>query len=136
MCGKCESCTVPVSVLASGSNITLPDVDRLSKGTIRTILVRRSNGVTLKNINGQTLAADTVIATAHLRLTTKNGAETLVYPLSALQRDVNSPEALCVNLPEISLASSGIVLDTTASGYNAAHVIEIVFGIDCPIGIC
>lgn len=138
MCkANCVACTVAVSVLTNGGVINLPDVDRLNKGTIRSVLIRRNpTGTTRKNIKGQTLAADTVTATAHLTLVTKNGMETLVIPLESVQRDFNAPDALQVCLPDIATSSSYITLDTSASGYNSAHVIELIFGIDCPPNIC
>lgn len=136
MCNKCISCSVPVSVPTNAAKIKFPDVDRLNKGTIRWLLVRRSGSATLKDINGDTLAADTVINTAHLTLMTKNGGETLVIPLSSLQRDYNAPEPQCVQLPAIASNSSFIQLDTSAADYDTSHVIEIIFGIDCPPEIC
>lgn len=124
-------CTVVVEVVTSAGAIALPDVERLKKGTIRTISVRAGDGAK-KSSTGKLLAHATVLGTAHLLLKSEGGTEIFPMPLDNLVRTTASPEPLCVNWPPIAPASSQITLDTTAANYNAAHVVEIVFGIDCP----
>jgi len=134
MCDCCKECIqeVAVEAVTASDTIALPYSERVQSATIRRILVRRSGSATLKSYTLKTLAADTVIATAHLVLMNKNGAEQMRYPVSALQRDFNSPDAYTCNFQDIDLTQCSIKLDTGASGYSATAVIEIIFGIECP----
>lgn len=133
MCDCCANkCIVTLSTLANSSNVNLPDSSRVRESTVNSILVRRSGSGTLKDVNGRTLAADTVIATAHLKLVDKNGfAITDSIPLSVLQRDYNSPDAFRCKYQNVDPTQTVVKLDTGASGYDATHVVEIVFGLDC-----
>lgn len=132
MCKKCHRCFVPLEVLTDSADISMKDNKRISGGKITSLMLRRSGSVTLLALSGKTVAPDTVINTAHLTLRNANGTELITYPLSALQRDYNSPEPLCLDgLTGIDLASSTIKLSTGAAGYSAAHVIELIFGLDC-----
>lgn len=134
MCNCCNLCIEEISleVVTNGAAINLPVNQRIQNANIKRILVRRSGSATLKSVTGKTLAADTVIATAHLILNDLGGKEKIKYPISALQRDFNSPDAYQCDLVNIDPTQCQIILDTTASGYNAAHVVEIIFGIECP----
>lgn len=94
--------------------------------------MRKSGSGTLKNNQGQTLAADAVINTAHLQLKDVNGfAIGDQIPLNLLQRDVNSPEPLAVKWKNIDPTQCVITLDTSAAGYSATAVIELIWGMDC-----
>lgn len=132
MCCCKHKCFITLETLTNAANVTLPDNSRIRDGKITSILLRRADGGTLKSPLGRTLAADTVIATAHATFRNKNGlAITDPVPLSMLQRDYNSPEPLAVSWTDVDPTQTTIVIDTGAAGYNAAHVIEIVFGLDC-----
>lgn len=133
----CNCCKMPcieeiaLEVVTSSGDIQLPVNQRIQNSTIRHILVRRSGSATLKSVTGKTLAADSVIATAHLILNSMGASEKMRYPIFSLQRDYNSPDAYQCNFTQIDPTQCKVVLDTTATGYNAAHVIEFIFGIEC-----
>lgn len=133
MCDCCANeCIVTLSTLANAANVNLPDSSRVKNSVVKSILVRRSGGATLKDANGRTLAADTVIAQAHLRLVNLNGfAITDTIPLSVLQRDYNSPDAFRCKYKNIDPTQCVVIVNTGASGYDATHVVEIVFGLEC-----
>lgn len=130
MCQKCHKCFITVLQKTTDANINLPSNNRLEKGVITSIMLRKSGANTLKAYDGTTVASDAVINTAHLRVKNQNGMElTAPIPLSTLQRDVNNPEPLCVRWENIDPAQCSINMD--GSIINSAHSIEIVFGLDC-----
>lgn len=131
---NCNTCfeEVPLSAVLNAATVPLPISTRIQSNRIIGLLVRRSGSATLKDVNGKTLAADSVIATAHLVLTTANGDNKATYPLSALQRDFNSPDPYPCFWDDIDPTQCSIKLDTGASGYDATHVAEIIFRIECP----
>lgn len=131
MCCQKYTCTVVQSILTNSGNLSLPDSNRISDNDVMALLLRRSGSSTLKDISGRTLAADTVINTAHLKLNNKNGKELAQIPLSVLQRDYNSPAPLPVDWKEVDPTQCSIVLDTTAAGYDATHVIELIWFYPC-----
>jgi len=132
MCNCKHQCTITLSATTDAANINLPDSSRIRRGTVNYIALRKSGSSTLKNVNGATLAADTVVDTAHLRVVNLNGfAVCDPIPLSFLQRDANSPEPYAVKWKDIDPTQCVITLDTGASGYSATDVIEIIFGLDC-----
>ena len=119
-----------IEVVTASSNIALPENAKLNKKRITSIAVRKA-GSGKKSVTGKTLASAGVIATAHLKLVNEQGDFLTNIPVEMLERDANSPEHLRVDWKNIGTTQSSIVLDTAASGYDAAHVIEIVFGYDC-----
>jgi hypothetical protein len=132
MCNKCHTCFVSVEAEIGATGTTkLPNLQRLAKGNVRSILVRKSGSGTLKSLSGKTLAPDSVVNTAHLTLKNANGYEIFsAMPMSVLQRDNNSPEPLCVNLEGgLDMEQSFIRFDT--SGSTATHVFEVIFGLEC-----
>lgn len=138
-CGcKGHSCIKTIEVVTSGSVVKLPDSADIRDGKIKSIMLRRlgdTYGEAL-SATGATVAADTVIATAHLTLVNaKNNQIMNPMPLTLLQRDYNNPEPFQVN-PDvysgIDLSRSSIVLSTSATDYSATDVIELVFEFDCP----
>jgi hypothetical protein len=131
MCQKCHQCTVTVETLTNAGVITLPNVQRIRTNPVLGINVRRSGSLTLKTKTGKTVAADTVIATAHLQLVDQQGFVVVDEPLSNFQRDYNSPEPRCVNYQNIDMEKSNITMDTGATGYSATAAIEITFEIAC-----
>ena len=112
----------------------LQDIAEIRDGRIRSIWLRRSGSATLLTRLGTTVAADTVIDTAHLTLVNQKTKQVMVIPLSTLQRDYNAPEPFAVD-PDvydgIDLSRSTITLSTSAAGYNATHAIEIMFEYEC-----
>lgn len=123
--------------MTSGANLSLPDVAEIRDGYIRSIWLRRSGTATLLTRLGTTVAADTVIDTAHLTLVNQRSNQMMIIPLSTLQRDFNSPEPFATDenlYAGIDLSRSSIVLSTGATGYNAAHAIELIFEYDCKNG--
>ena len=132
MCCKKHKCFITLETLTNSGNVSLPDSARIRTGKITSVLLRRSGTLTLKTVNGTTVASDAVIGTAHLRLRDQNGQEiTAPIPLSSLQRDFNSPEPLAVDWTNVDPTQSTITLDF--AGATATQAIEIVFGLDCEI---
>jgi len=133
-CNERHKCFLTISAVTSGSVITLPDNARIRDGHVRSISVRRANGQVLLNNLGQQLASDGVIYTAHLNLVDGSGSPLAQMPVQNLWRDTNYPEPLATNnWKNIDPTQSTITLSTGASGYNAAHVIELVFELnECP----
>lgn len=130
MCKSCHKCFVTVETLTNGSSVTLPDNNQINKSRITSIQMRRSGTLTLKSVTGKTLATDAIVGTAHLTLKNSSGVQIFApLPLSALQRDYNSPEPMCVNIEGVDLAQSTIALDGAAA--TATHVFEIIFGLAC-----
>jgi hypothetical protein len=122
--------SVTISATTSGPNINFPDNSRIRDSKVVAISVRRSGSNTLYDQNGNTLAADTVIAGAHIRLVDLSGLELQRLPISTLQRDFNSPEPQCFNMDHIDPIQSSINLNTAAAGYSATAVIEMTFYLD------
>ena len=130
MCCKHHKCFITVEALTSSGSVNLPDSTRIRNGKVTSIQLRRSGALTLKTSKGVTVATDAVIGTGHLILKDSNGTEiTSPLPLSSLQRDYTSPEPLAVSWVNVDLTQSNIVFD--ASVVNAAHAVEITFGLDC-----
>lgn len=132
MCNTCYACSISISVQTNAAVVYIPQTNRLDGAKLLSVFIRRNPSGVRKDDQGKTLAADSVINTAHLHLFNKNGTEVLQMPLEALQRDFNSPKPLSLCRREIDTASSYIRLDPTASGYNADHVIELVCEYECP----
>lgn len=132
MCNCCSTkCTVVLLATAATGNITLPESNRLRNGRVRSVSMRRLNGVTAKANNGATLVPDTVTISAHLSLLSANGTEIWQMPLQNLQRDFNSPEPLRCDIRNIDPTQSTIIFDTGAAGWDATQVFEIMFELDC-----
>ena len=137
MCGcNSHSCIKTIETVTSSSVIKMPDSAEIRDGKIRSISLRRLGGASATSITGNVLAADTVISTAHLTLVNAKNVNVMIIPLSLLQRDYNSPEPYKVD-PEvysgIDLSRSTITLSTSAAGYSATAVIELVFEYNCPV---
>lgn len=130
MCCKANKCIDVIEVVTSGPNVSLPENTKLAKKQITSIGLRKAASGQ-KSANGKTLAAAGVIATAHLKLVNDQGDFICNIPLGMLERDANAPQHLQVDWKSIGTTQSSIVLDTAASGYDATHVIELIFGYDC-----
>lgn len=122
--------SVTISATTSGPNINFPDNARIRDSRVVGIAIRRSGSSTLYDTNGNTLAADTVIAGAHIRLVDLSGLELQRLPLSTLQRDYNSPDYQCFQMDHIDPNQCSINLNTAAAGYSATAVIEMTFYLD------
>lgn len=132
MCCTCDKNILTAEVTTSGGILQLPTSanDRIKQSRLTSVWVPRSGTTTLKSPLGATVAADTVLATAYLSLKDVNGKEVIQLPFWQIMRDYNAPAPLKLCLDNVDLTQSTIRLDTTATGYNAAHAIVIVFGYD------
>lgn len=119
------------SVTTSSNNLPLPDSSRIRNGKVRSLQIRRAGSATLYDINGATLAADSVVAGAHLIVNNANGFNIAPIPLQTLQRDYNNPEPMRVKWLNIDPTQCRIVLNTAASGYSATAVIELLWELEC-----
>ena len=136
MCCNKRGCTVVAEVLTSADTIGFPYLQRLEGQNVKSLLVRKSNSETLKSRGRKQIAADSVVFTAHFQIKNSNGNTICEDPISVYFRDANAPEAQAVNWNGFSPSQSTITLDTSAAGYNAGHVLEFVFEVDCPAGVC
>ncbi len=133
-CCKGHSCTKTVETPTSGSIIKLPDVAEIRDGKIKSISIRRMGSLTGYSATGATLAADTVIAGAHVQFINAKNRIVMQMPLMQLQRDYNSPEPYQCNpdvFDGIDLSRTIINLNTGAAGYSATAVIELTFEYNC-----
>lgn len=133
-CCKGHSCTKTIETVTSGSIIKFPDVAEIRDGKIKSITMRRMGSLTGYSATGATLAADTVIAGAHMQLINANNRIIQQIPLMQLQRDYNSPEPYQTDpniFAGIDLSRTIINLNTSAAGYSATAVIEMTFEYDC-----
>lgn len=133
MCCKPHECVITAEALTNAAQIPLPAGinERIAKNVVTAIWVPRSGSNTLYTDKGVTVAADTVLAGAHLHLKTSGGTDYVIIPMWLLMRDFNAPEPLRGKWVDIDVSQSYIQLNTSATGYNAAHAIEISFGYDC-----
>jgi hypothetical protein len=131
MCCKKHSCFITISVPARASVVTFPSNKRIEDGKVTSISIRRVPSGTATDKNGNTLAVDAVIAGAHFSFVTKDGKEVADFPARLIERDFNAPEPLQVEWTDLDLTQSRIIIPLTATGYNAAHVIEATFGLEC-----
>lgn len=133
MCCCKDNCIVTAEVLTNAAQISLPlgVNERIQNNTLTSIMVPRSGSSTLKSASGKTVAADTVLATAHLVLKDSNGKEIVTIPLWHLMRDYNSPEPLRGEWIGVDVTQSYIILDLTAA--TTTQVIEITFGYNCKL---
>lgn len=127
MCCCTHKNFIVLEVRTSSGIIALPKSSLLEQNKVTSIAVRKP-GAGLKGASGAVLAAQAVMDTAHLKVVTPGGLHIAQLPLNLLERAFGDSEPLSVMWGDISAESSTITLDTTASGYNAAHIIELVIG--------
>lgn len=124
-----------MEVVISGSNIKLVDIAEIRESRLLSVMLRRLGSLVGISATGATLAPDTVIATAHLVLVNSRNVQVMnPIPLQLLQRDYNSPEPYQLDpavYAGIDLSRSYILLSTSAAGYVATNVIELVFEYQC-----
>lgn len=130
MCSFANKCFLVIEVATASNSVALPTNQILENRQITSVGIRKAASGQ-KSRTGKTLAAAAVMATAHIKLADASGTAIADLPLNMLERDANSPEHLRVNWQKIAPSQSTIVLDTAAAGYDATHVIELVFGYDC-----
>ena len=94
-------------------------------------MTRRSGSNTLYNIDGNIIAADTVVSGIHLQIYNSNGTLIAEMPLTQLQRDYNSPEPYRVAWKDIETTQCKIYIKTSATGYNANHFVELIWELEC-----
>lgn len=126
-----EDCIVTAEVLTNAAILNLPlgVNERIQNNVLTAIWVPRSGSNTLKSASGKTVAADTVLATAHLVLKDSNGKEIVTIPFWLLMRDFNSPEPMRGHWVGVDVTQSQIILDLTAA--TVTQVIQISFGYEC-----
>lgn len=133
-CCKGHSCTKTIETPTSGNIVKFPDVAEIRDGKIKSITMRRMGSLTGYSSTGATLAADTVIAGAHMQLVNANNRIVMQIPLMQLQRDYNAPEPYQCDpnvFAGIDLSRTQIIINTSAAGYSATAVIEMTFEYNC-----
>lgn len=124
-----------MEVVISGSNIKLVDIAEIRESRLLSVMLRRLGSLVGISATGATLAPDTVIATAHLVLVNSRNVQVMnPIPLQLLQRDFNAPEPYQLDpvvYAGVDLSRSYILLSTSAAGYVATNVIELVFEYQC-----
>lgn len=137
MCCTKHTCFKTQEVPTAASNIKLTDITEIRESRLRSIMLRRMGALTGVSASGATLAPDTVIATAHLVLVNSRNVQVMnPIPLQLLQRDYNYPEPYQLDpnvYAGIDLSRSYILLSTSAAGYSATNVIELVYEYECEV---
>lgn len=132
MCCQKEECTVLLEVTTSGAVNQLPESNRIRNGILRSIRVPRCGSATLYSANGGTIATDAVLGSSYLSLVNSNGTEIVKIGLIHLMRDFNDQKPFVCRYDSIDPTQSKIIIGSlSASGYSAAAVIPITFGIEC-----
>lgn len=132
MCCKSWKCSITLEITTSGANVSLPESNRIRNSRVVGISMPRAAGATLYSPNNAVLAADAVVGSSYLNLVNANGTKILAdLPLNQIQRDYNAPEPLHVNWSDIDPTQSNVQINTSASGYNAAHAMIFIFWLDC-----
>lgn len=137
MCNRPHTCFKTQEVVTSAAIVKLVDVAEIRESRLRSIMLRRMGSATGISATGATLAPDSVIATAHLVLVNSRNVQVMnPMPLQLLQRDYNFPEPYQLDpavYAGIDLSRSYIILSTSAAGYSATNVIELVFEYECDV---
>jgi len=137
MCNRPHTCFKTQEVVTSAAIVKLVDVAEIRESRLRSIMLRRMGSATGISATGATLAPDSVIATAHLVLVNSRNVQVMnPMPLQLLQRDYNFPEPYQLEpavYAGIDLSRSYIILSTSAAGYSATNVIELVFEYECDV---
>lgn len=124
-----------MEVTISQSIVQLIDIAQIRDSNLNSIMLRRLGSLVGISATGATLAPDSVIATAHLVLVNSRNVQIMnPIPLQLLQRDYNYPEPYDLDpgvYAGVDLSRSYIILSTSAAGYVATNVIELVFGYQC-----
>ncbi len=124
-----------MEVTISQSIVKLVDIAEIRESSLNSIMLRRLGSLVGISATGATLAPDSVIATAHLVLVNSRNVQIMnPIPLQLLQRDYNYPEPYELDprvYAGVDLSRSSIILSTSAAGYSADDVIELVFGYQC-----
>lgn len=137
MCNRPHTCFKTQEVVSSAAIVKLVNVAEIRESRLRSIMLRRMGSATGISATGATLAPDSVIATAHLVLVNSRNVQVMnPMPLQLLQRDYNFPEPYQLDpavYAGIDLSRSYIILSTSAAGYSATNVIELVFEYECDV---
>jgi hypothetical protein len=137
MCNRPHTCFKTQEVTTNAAIVKLVDVAEIRESRLRSIMLRRLGSATGISATGATLAPDSVIATAHLVLVNSRNVQVMnPMPMQLLQRDYNFPEPYQLDpavYAGIDLSRSYIILSTSAAGYSATNVIELVFEYECDV---
>jgi hypothetical protein len=136
MCkNTCIVCSETAIVKATENQNPLPN-NIFSGKAIKGLWIRRNTSGNAKSLSGKTLVNDAVLESSHLVLEDSAGTKIGSFPLQMFVMG-DCCDYFCLSAM-ISESKSYIKCDTSAAGYDADHVFEIVFIIadgDCKVCI-
>lgn len=135
MC-KCSThrCFELQEIVTASAQNSLPDDTRIRTNLITSIQVQPSDPagtLTFLSPLGRTLASWSVLNSSYLYVYNQNGTQIAVLPLSQIVRTKEDQEPLKVSWKQVDPTQSFIKVNTSAAGYNAAHVFVINWGLAC-----
>lgn len=134
MCNCKHRCFELQEVVTSAAVVYLPDNTRIRDNRITSVYVQPSDpagSLTFLSPMGRTIATWSVLNSSYLYVVNQNGTKMAPIPLAALIRTQYDQEPLRVDWLQVDPTQTYILINTGASGYNAAHAIDIVFGLAC-----
>lgn len=133
-CSCAHRCTELQEIVTSAAQVFLPDDTRIRTNLITSIYVQPSQeagSLTYLSPLGRTIATWSVLNSAYFYAYNQNGTRIATIPVANLLRTAADQEPMRVSWKQIDPTQSFFKINTGAAGYNAAHAIVVVFGLDC-----
>lgn len=134
MCCNKHRCTELQEIVTSAKQVYLPDDTRIRRNVINSVYIQPSDPagtLTYLTPAARTIASWSVLNSSYLYVYNQNGTRLAVIPLAELIRTTEAPEPLRVDWQQVDPTQSYILINTTAAGYNAAHAIMLMWGLNC-----
>lgn len=134
MCCNKYRCTELQEIVTSAAQVFLPDDTRIRRNVINGVYIQPSDpegSLTYLTPQGRTIASWSVLNSSYLYVFNQNGTKIATIPLAELIRTTQSPEPFRVDWRQVDPTQSYVLINTTAAGYNAAHAIMLMWGLDC-----
>lgn len=134
MCNCVHRCFELQEITTAAAQNALPDDTRIRTNLVTSIQVQPSDPagtLTYLSPNGKTLASWSVLNSSYLYVFNQNGTRLGIIPLSQIVRTTEDQEPMRVSWQQIDPTQSFIKVNTSAAGYNAAHVVVINWGLAC-----
>lgn len=134
MCNCKHRCFELQEIVTSAAQVFLPDNTRIRTNLITSIYVQPSDpagSLTYLSPLARTLASWSVLNSSYLNVVNQNGTKIATIPVAMLLRTRDDQEPMAVSWLEVDPTQTFVQINTGAAGYNAAHAIDIVFGLAC-----
>lgn len=134
MCNCKHRCFELQEIVTSAAQVFLPDNTRIRTNLITSVYVQPSDpagSLTYLTPLGRTIATWSVLNSSYLNVVNQNGTRIAQIPVAALLRTQYDQEPLRVSWLEVDPTQTYVQINTGAAGYNAAHAMNIVFGLAC-----